>query len=570
MSKKPFNKSGASEVDMERRKFLKSSGAAIASGLAVPLMAASDSVAAGEEGDGNSAAEQRVTQAEVLNDIWNKPNIIILITDQERFAMHWPSGWADANLPNRRKLARHGLTFMNAFTASSACTPSRATLFTGLYPQETNMEVTHQSGTSAIILAQPTLQPSVPNMATMLASAGYDVQYRGKWHLSKDPTGTQYISSAREMELFGFKGWEPPDSGQGGNAITFGGGTNNWDQWYTDGAVDYLKKADSSKPFALIVSLVNPHDICGFPGLPLGTGWNAVTHSDIPPYKGTNNYGGVDLNASPLNQIGLPENFEQEPYKPTCQAQSIPLWAAGLGPLTSNTDYLNYTRFYAYLHMVVDRQIGQVLDALKSRPNMYQNTIVIRLTDHGEMGLSHGAMRQKHYSGYEEVTHIPLVISNPVLFPKPVKTSALASSVDIMPTLATLCGVRKKKIPTLRGFDLTPIIKNAVRHPDNPTRKVQDGVLFTLDEDVGALQNSTFVQQPFHVRCLRQERWKIVMYFDPNGVAASEYELYDLQNDPLEKNNLGNPSNPSYNASQLAIMQQALQVKMEETKTTPA
>ena len=136
MSKEPSNKSGAPEVDAERRKFLKTGGAAIASGLAVPILASSRSAAAGEEGDENSAAVERVAQTEVSKGSWNKPNIVIIITDEERYPMHWPTGWADANLPNRKLLANHGLTFTNACTATSPCSPSRGVLFTGLYPTE--------------------------------------------------------------------------------------------------------------------------------------------------------------------------------------------------------------------------------------------------------------------------------------------------------------------------------------------------------------------------------------------------------------------------------------------------
>ncbi len=556
MSKKPFNKSGTSEVDTERRKFLKSSGAAIASGLAVPFMASSDSAAAGSEGDENSFAESRVTQKEVSSGVWNKPNIILIITDQERYPMHWPAGWADANLPNRRRLARHGLTFTKGFTAASTCVPSRGTMFTGLYAPEHGATQT----------VTPNLLPSIPNMATMLAGAGYDVEYRGKWHLSLDPTGTVSPCSGRELELFGFHGWEPPEFGNGIPPSTYGGGTVNYDERCASDTADFLKNRKSSKPFALVVSFANPHDILSYPGNPRGTGWDAPSKSNMPPYEGTANYADVDFNASPLDQIGFPDNFAQEPYKPTCQAEANDWWYYLFGKLENDEEKLNYARFYAYLNMAVDKHMGTVLDALKSRPNMFRNTIIIRIADHGEMGLSHGGMLQKSWSGYEETINIPFVISNPVLFPKPVQTSALASTVDIMPTLATICGVPKRKIPTLRGVDLTPILRNAMNHPDNPTRKVQDSVLFTHDDDFLGL----FVHEPSHVRCLREERWKIVLYFDPKGVEASVYELYDLQTDPLEKNNLAHPDNPSYNADMLAQMKVKLEAKMEETKTTPA
>ena len=244
------------------------------------------------------------------------------------------------------------------------------------------------------------------------------------------------------------------------NAIQFGGGTTDYDEWYAAGAADFLKNRNSSKPFALIVSLVNPHDCCGYPGTGStrgGVELDLRKHNTALQGNGQLRQRGSER--LPLDQIQLPPNYAQDPYKPACQAESNTQMIAMLGPLTDNAEYLNYVRYYAYLHMVVDQQIGTVVDALKSRRDLYNNTIVIRLADHGDMGMSHGGQRQKMYNAYEETIHTPLVISNPVLFPKPVQTSALASNVDIMPTLATIAGVPEKDIPTLRGVDLTPIIR---------------------------------------------------------------------------------------------------------------
>ena len=66
--------------------------------------------------------------------------------------------------------------------------------------------------------------------------------------------------------------------------------------------------------------------------------------------------------------------------------------------------------------------------------------MIFRCADHGEMGLSHGGLRQKAFNAYEETIHVPLVVSNPVLFPRPAETDALASLVDLLPTIATIAG----------------------------------------------------------------------------------------------------------------------------------
>lgn len=567
MPKKPSDESRPSGVNIERRKFLKQSGAALVSGVVLSPLSA----LAGTGGDGNASSEEYSMPVRVGRYIWERPNLVILITDQERFPQHWPKGWADANLPNRKRLADHGLTFTQAFCASSMCTPSRATLFTGLYPPEHHVDQTLRYGTGDTAVDQPTLQPHLNNMARMLASAGYNVQYRGKWHISKDPTGTTEIVSRRDLENYGFKGWEPPEGGADQNPTGFGGGTTNYDEWYASQAADFLKSTDlfSPKPFALIVCLINPHDVMSYPGNPRGSGWNMKSYSDIPPYEGSNNYGDVDLDAPPMDEIGLPDNFDPEDFKPAAQAQSTQFWDDKLGSFINDNERRRYLRFYAYLHMESDKQIGTVLDALAARPTLEQNTIVIRLADHGEMGLSHGGMRQKAYNAYEETIHVPLVISNPKLFPKPVRTSALASLVDLMPTIAAIADVPNRKSLTFRGTDLSPIIHDAVKNPKTAPRAVQDSVLFTTDEILASLTTPPYVTGPSHIRCLREARWKVVMYFDPDS-KEKQYELYDLLKDPIEQHNMADPGNRAYyNPGKLAEMLHKLQVKMRKTHTKP-
>src|SRR5262249_49106177 len=125
----------------------------------------------------------------------NRPNLVLIITDQERYPQYWPPGWADANLPNRKRLADHGLTFTRAFCNAAMCPPSRATLFTGLYLTQHGVEHTLTDG-GTLSEEEPTLQIATQNMATLLASAGYNVQYRGKWHLTKDVSSLTYANSA--------------------------------------------------------------------------------------------------------------------------------------------------------------------------------------------------------------------------------------------------------------------------------------------------------------------------------------------------------------------------------------
>ena len=567
MSTKSFDKSQTSDVDVNRRNFLKKSGVAIAAGVALSPF----STFAASGNNQNSDVEQESTIDEASRQPRMRPNFVILITDQERFPQNWPDDWADLNLPNRKRLSNHGLTFTHAFCGSSMCSPSRATLFTGLYPAKHGVEQTLQTGDEDS-LSQSTLHPGTQNIAKMLLTAGYDVQYRGKWHISKDPSGTLDIQSQSQLARYGFQGWHPPDGGQDQNPAHFGGGDTNYDAQYAAQAAEFLRTAKprSSVPFALFVCLINPHDIMSYPGVapPNGPGgWDHLSFSDIPPFQGSDNYRKDYPACFDFPEIGLPETFTENPdsnFKPKAQAQSTSFWSKPnvLGPLDSDNDRNNYVRFYAYLHKESDKHIGTVLDALESNPFLYHNTIVFRMADHGEMGLSHGGMRQKAYNAYEETIHVPLVISNPKLFPRPVQTRALTSLVDVMPTLATIANVPDRDIWMFQGHDLTPIIQDAIDHPRNPTRTIQESILFTTDEVIGS------VEQPSHIRCLREARWKVALYFDPTGEQPSQFELYDLTHDPLELHNMAAPANVAYfNPAKLEEMIGKLQRKMAETGT---
>ena len=115
MTEKPKDPRIRSETDAGRRDFLKKGGAALASGVALtslPALAGAGGVGPEGAGGQEESAPERVSRRS-----WNRPNLLILITDQERFPQHWPEGWADANLPSRKRLADHGLTFTRAFCA---------------------------------------------------------------------------------------------------------------------------------------------------------------------------------------------------------------------------------------------------------------------------------------------------------------------------------------------------------------------------------------------------------------------------------------------------------------------
>ena len=134
--------------------------------------------------------------------------------------------------------------------------------------------------------------------------------------------------------------------------------------------------------------------------------------------------------------------------------------------------------FYAYLHRVVDEKIGRMLAALGDPgdpSSLRSRTVIARTSDHGELGLSHGGLRQKMFNGYEESIRVPLVVSNPVLFPEPRESDALVSLVDLVPTLLGLSGEPGDAGSLRRASTSAPILAG-------PSDSVRDAVLFTYDD----------------------------------------------------------------------------------------
>jgi choline-sulfatase len=179
--------------------------------------------------------------------------------------------------------------------------------------------------------------------------------------------------------------------------------------------------------------------------------------------------------------------------------------------------------------------------------------VIVRCADHGEMGLAHGGLRQKAFNAYEETIRVPMIVSNPILFPAARETDTLATLADVTPTLTTLAGIEADA--DLQGLDLTPVLARhsspsadalsragadldaVVSHPA-PAASVQDAVHFTYDDHQAGTAMTNAPGQPNRVRAVREADAKYAVYLDPSGRRSPEYELYDLDADPREADNL--------------------------------
>src|ERR1044072_6387885 len=200
-------------------------------------------------------------------------NIILFLTDQERAIQHFPPHWLRENLPGMRRLRKHGLSFERAFTNACMCSPARSTLMSGYFPAQHGVKYTLEEDMPASEYPQVELPTGLPNPATVMRAAGYNVVYKGKWHCSK-PAGKEAVPA--DLEKYGFTRWNPPDAGANQGVPEAGGGFVDNDGCFmtstgspesgAEGGMEYLSSAAAKQqPFFMVISLVNPHDVLFYP-----------------------------------------------------------------------------------------------------------------------------------------------------------------------------------------------------------------------------------------------------------------------------------------------------------------
>ncbi len=276
----------------------------------------------------------------------------------------------------------------------------------------------------------------------------------------------------------------------------------------------WLGQADLPEPFCLVWCLVNPHDVLGYPHSFATGGYTAEEFADL--------------------DVPLPATIDEDlREKPTVQALMKIGQTSYLGALRGRDQQRRYVDFYAHLHRVVDVTSGACSTGSASADDpasLRSRTVIVRTSDHGELGLSHGGMRQKMFNVYEEALRVPFVVSSPAHFSAPERSDAMVSLVDVVPTLLGLAGARDLD-PGLAGHDLGPVLRGE-------RDSVRDAVLFTYDDHQAGTAFQDAPGQPNRIRCVRDGRFKYAVYFDPSGRVSPEHELYDLLIDPAETRNL--------------------------------
>lgn len=440
-----------------------------------------------------------------------RPNILVIMVDQLR-TPQWFSASAPAQalMPNLARLRRAGVSFANHYTAANDCTPARAALLTGLH--------THQTG--CMITGGSTLDPGFPTWGTMLREHGYRTYWYGKWHLTHGDNwwSSQYDAGALEPYGFGGGTYPSPDGAPGQGWRVDPHIVNQFERW--------IAHAPTSEPWCTTVSFVNPHDIAW---------WYRWSDRTAPE-------------ASAASVVGeLPPNFETpaqlaQRRKPRLQRslQETAEQSFGEvpfeGPGTTEA-WLPFMNLYLKLLARVDSHIGQVLDALRRRPEVAQNTVVVFTSDHGEYGSSHG-LRGKGGGAYEEAIRVPLIVND--LRGKIGKApsrerTGLTSSVDVAPLLLSIAtgseGWRRDShyAHIAHRHDLMAMLQS-------PAARGRKYVLHATDEVVTEFALAPYsADAPLHVIALRTPKAKYALYshFERGGIglrkAGQEAELYDYR-----------------------------------------
>jgi arylsulfatase A-like enzyme len=370
-----------------------------------------------------------------------KPNIIWVITDEHNFrtlgcyrdlmnpeqALQW--GETIVDTPNIDWLADNGALFTSMYASSPVCSPSRASMFTGQYPQTVNMEVNNKI-----------MDTNYPTIATVLKNDGYKTGYIGKWHLSGDskpgwaPNNSygfenkQYMFNRGHWKVFGMKtdgtpfiaakdkNGEPSYSMAGANEKSYS------TDWLMDRTIDFIGE-NKNTPFFCVVSLPEPH------------GPDAVRAPYDTMYKDV--------------EFNMPRTFME------ARNEHSPAWRK-LDKIVDDPQKMQ-KMISTYFGSVkcIDDNIGKLINSLRAQ-GVLENTIIMFSSDHGDLLGEHNQINKG--APFEGSALIPFVVYHgEFIEPGTVVTKAV-NNTDWMPTFLNMAGVKSQ--PKTAGRDLTPLLKS--------------------------------------------------------------------------------------------------------------
>lgn len=445
--------------------------------------------------------------------------MLFIMLDQWRFDCLGAHGNPLIRTPNLDRLAARSADMTHAFVQAPVCVPSRISFFTGRYPHSHKNRVNYT----------PYEQPE-PMIQSLLQDAGYQTGSAGKLHFHPPTpeharsTGFDRVAlddGIRRTDRYSdYVRWrqandpnadvyyqqrvENPEPGQNPfRAVIDKEFTPTaWTGRETRALLDDF--AADSKPFFLFSSYFKPHS----------------PHTIPAPYDAF--YNDVD--------IPLPEPVDLD----SIQRLPLPVRKMILRSRVYDLDreelQWRYRSYYGDVTWL-DEEVGQTLDDLE-RLGIADDTVIVVTTDHGDQMLEHGLFGKNVF--YEDSVHIPLLVSWPGRI-RPGVYSELVESVDVLPTLLELCGlsvpehVQGRSFAPLIAGDRTSYQPRAAVFAENVMPEVitngDEGYFFEPGKGIAGVRHPD-------AKMIRTRRWKLNYYVGHGG------ELYDLENDPGERNNL--------------------------------
>lgn len=444
-------------MPLSRREFLKHAG------LAAAAIALPDRVLSAAAAGGASSAAPA-----------GRPNVLFVMTDQQSAdLMSCRMGKTYLNTPAMDSLAEGGTLFSRAYSPNPLCMPMRASAFSGRYPHETR--VTRN--------ADPGVDPKeFVCLGTYFRQAGYETAYFGKWHLCYGKNNTES------------HGFETLD-------------TNQHDPTAADKAVRWLGQKHE-KPWLLVVSFLNPHNICEF-----ARGAQKLSCGDVGPMP------------PPEKCPPVPANLE--PPRGEADTMTLMRRAYHANPLFPVGDFAPdrwRQHRWGYYRMIelVDAQLGRVLTALR-QAGAEDNTAIVFTSDHGDCAGAHRFNQKTVF--YEESVRVPLIVTQKGRTKKAVCDRLVNTGTDMLVTMLDFAGIAAP--PKLPGRSLHPIALGQTP-AEWPSYVVSENDLCQTGDVDGVSKPNT------QGRMVRSARYKYCLF--EKGTLREE--LYDLEKDPLETVNL--------------------------------
>lgn len=461
-----------------------------------------------------------------------QPNIIFMMTDDHTTQAMTCYGGTLLQTPNLDRIANEGIRFDNCYVTNALSGPSRACILTGKF--------SHENGFTDNTSVFDGTQQTFPKL---LQKAGYQTAMIGKWHLISTPEGFDFWSILTGDHQQGH--YYQPEFNENGKIITEKGYVTDI---VTDKTIRFLEKRDKSKPFCIMYHQKAPHRNWMPAQRHLGK-FNDVTFKE--PANLYDNYetrsrAAYEQDMTIENtlkerwdlKIATPEELQDstnkdrfyEAYHRMTSAEQK-RWHEAYAPRIKEFrekqlkgkelirwKYQQYMRDYLATTLAVDDNVGRLLKYLEDIGEL-DNTIIVYTSDQGFFLGEHGWFDKRFM--YEECQRMPLLIRYPKIIQPGSKSKALSMNVDFAPTLLDMAGV---KIPKdMQGKSLLPILERKGETPKDWRKSVYYHYYEYPAEHS--------VKRHYGIRT---QDFKLIHFYND----IDEWEMYDLNKDPSEMNNI--------------------------------